>query len=52
MNRKTDQPEINMGVDTGKYQLDIYIRPLGIDLSVSHDEKGIKHAIEEIKKYT
>jgi transposase len=52
MNRKTDQPEINMGVDTGKYQLDIYIRPLGIDLSVSHDEKGIKHAIEEIKKHT
>ncbi len=43
--------EINVGVDTGKLQLDIYIRPLGILLSVSNDEKGIKKTINEIKKH-
>jgi transposase len=41
--------EINVGVDTGKLQLDIYIRPLGIFFSVSNDEKGIKEAINKIK---
>ncbi|MEE9338694.1 MAG: IS110 family transposase [Methylococcaceae bacterium] len=43
--------EINVGVDTGKHQLDIVIRPLDIYFSVSNDEKGIKKAIIEIKKY-
>ncbi len=43
--------EINVGVDTGKHQLDIYIRPLGICFLVSNDEQGIKNAINEIKKY-
>ena len=45
------QPEINVGVDTGKYQLDIHIRPLNIFFSVSNDEEGIKKALIEIKKY-
>jgi len=44
MKSKMNQPEINIGVDTGKYQLDIYIRPLDIFFSVSNDEKGIKEA--------
>ncbi len=51
MKTRTNQPEINIGVDTGKYQLDIYIRPLGIFFSVSNDEKGIKEALIEIKKH-
>lgn len=42
---------INIGVDTGKYQLDIYIRPLDIYFTVSNDEKGIKEAVAKIKKY-
>jgi len=41
MDTRINQPEINMGVDSGKYQLNIYIRPLGIFLSVSNDEKVI-----------
>jgi len=45
------QEEINIGVDTGKHQLDIYIRPLDIFFSVSNDETGIKEAITEIKKH-
>ena len=28
MKMKNNQPEINVGVDTGKHQLDIHIRPL------------------------
>jgi transposase len=43
--------EINIGVDTGKHQLEIYIRPLGIYFTVSNDQKGIKEALKRIKSY-
>ncbi len=43
---------INVGVDTGKYQLDIYLRPLDIYFTVSNDEKGIKEALKTIKQYS
>ncbi len=43
---------INVGVDTGKYQLDIYLRPLDIYFTVSNDEKGIKEALNTIKQYS
>ena len=42
---------INVGVDTGKHQLDIYLRPLDIFFSVSNDETGIKEAIKQLKPY-
>lgn len=42
---------INVGVDTGKHQLDFYIRPLDIYFTVSNDEKGIKEALKTIKNY-
>jgi hypothetical protein len=48
MNSKNNQNEINIGVDTGKTQLDIYIRPLDIYFTVTNDEKGINKAIKEI----
>ena len=51
MNAQNNQNEINVGVDTGKTQLDIYIRPLNIYFVVSNDEVGIKEAIKTIKKY-
>jgi transposase len=41
--------KINVGVDTGKSQLDIYIRPLNIFFTVSNNEKGIIEAINKIK---
>jgi transposase len=50
MNTKMNQ-SINVGVDTGKFQLDIYIRPLDIYFTVTNDEKGIKEAVNTIKKY-
>ena len=49
MNAQNNQNEINVGVDTGKTQLDIYIRPLAIYFVVSNDEVGIKEAIKTIK---
>jgi transposase len=52
MNSINNQNEINVGVDTGKTQLDIYIRPLDIYFTVTNDESGIKQAIKELKKYT
>ena len=50
MNTKKNQ-NINVGVDTGKYQLDIYICPLDIYFTVENNEKGIKEAVKTIKKY-
>lgn len=51
MNTTNSQKEINIGVDTGKQQLDIYIRPLDIFFSVNNDTAGIKEAIKRIKPY-
>ena len=51
MKTQTNQ-NINVGVDTGKFQLDIYIRPLDIYFTVPNNEKGIKEAIKTIKKHT
>ncbi len=49
---KTDMNQnINVGVDTGKFQLDIYIRPLDIYFTVNNDEKGINEAVKRIKKH-
>ncbi|MBO7924559.1 IS110 family transposase [Alteromonas sp. KS69] len=51
MNTKTKQ-NVSVGVDTGKFQLDIYIRPLDVYFTVNNDEKGIKEAVKTIKKYS
>ncbi|CAM3257938.1 IS110 family transposase [Vibrio neptunius] len=51
MNNKLKQ-SINVGVDTGKTQLDIHIRPLDIFFSVENTDKGIKEALKVINKYS
>jgi transposase len=51
MNNNNNQNEINVGVDTGKTQLDIYIRPLGIYFTVKNDDEGIKKAINILNKH-
>jgi transposase len=51
MNTKTKQ-NVSVGVDTGKFQLDIYIRPLDVYFTVNNDEKGIKEAVKTIKEYS
>ena len=51
MNNKNNQNEINVGVDTGKHQLDVHIRPVDVSFTVSNDDEGINEAIKVIKKY-
>ncbi len=51
MDNTNNQSEINVGVDTGKTQLDIYIRPLDIYFTVTNNESGIKEAMKTLKKY-
>jgi transposase len=47
---KSDNTQnINVGVDTGKQFLDIFIRPLDIFFTVTNDDCGIKEAIKKIK---
>ncbi len=48
MNMKTNQ-SVTVGVDIGKFQLDVFIRPLGIYFSVTNDESGIQEAIKLIE---
>jgi transposase len=43
---------INVGIDTGKFQPDIYIGPLDIYFFVTNDEKGIQEAVSTIKTQT
>ena len=43
--------EINVGVDTSKTQLDIFIRPIGAFFSVENTTQGIKEALKRIKSY-
>jgi transposase len=50
MNTKMNQ-SINVGVDTSKFQLDVYIRPLDIYFTVTNDDRGINEAIKEVKKH-
>lgn len=51
MNSHKNQSEITVGVDTGKHQLDIHIRPLDIHFTVENTSVGILEAIKTIKKY-
>lgn len=44
--------EINVGVDTGKAQLDIFIRPTGVFFSVPNTAAGIREAVRKIKKHS
>jgi len=43
--------EINVGIDTSKTQLDIFIRPIGEFFSVENNTQGIKEALKRIKPY-
>lgn len=43
--------EINIGIDTSKTQLDIFVRPIGEFFSVENNVQGIKEALKKIKAY-
>lgn len=42
---------INVGVDVGKSQLDIHVRPLDISFTVDNSQDGIKQAIKHLRKH-
>ena len=42
--------EINVGIDTSKTQLDIYIHPLDEYFSVENNAQGIREALKHIKR--
>ena len=43
--------EINVGIDTGKQQLDIYVRPLGEAFSVDNTPSGVRKAVTRLKQF-
>ena len=51
MNQHYKSP-VNVGIDTSKTQLDIFIRPLGETFSVDNTEKGVKEAVRRIKPHS
>ena len=42
--------EINVGIDTGKQQLDIYVRPLNEFFSVDNTPAGVREAVKRLKQ--
>jgi transposase len=44
--------EINVGIDTGKAQLDFYVRPLDQAFSVPNTAAGIREALRQLKQVT
>jgi transposase len=43
--------EVNVGIDTGKQQLDIYVRPLGVAFSVANTPAGVREAVSRLKQF-
>lgn len=50
MNNQLNQKEINVGVDTGKQSLDVYVYPLNHHFTVTNNVLGIQEAVKIIKK--
>jgi transposase len=44
--------EINVGVDTGKAQLDIFVRPMGDYFTVPNNSTGVREAVRRLRKYS
>ena len=51
MKTLSKENEINVGIDTSKDKLDIYIRPLGEYFVVENNQQGVKEAIRRIKPH-
>lgn len=50
--KNTNIQNITVGVDTGKFQLDICIHPLDEYFSVENNDNGIKDAIKKLKSFS
>mgnify|MGYP000116361187 CR=1 FL=1 len=47
----SENNEINIGIDVGKSQLDIFVRPIGDYFSVPNNENGVREAVKRFCKY-
>ena len=51
MKTQAKENEINVGIDTSKDKLDIYIRPLGEYFVVENNASGVKEALRRIQPH-
>lgn len=51
MTMKKEQTGVNVGVDVGKFQLDIFIWERNKHFTVENNEAGIKEALKTIRRY-
>lgn len=49
--KRTDQTEINIGIDTSANQLDVYVRPIGDAFSHPNTAVGIKDLVKRLRSY-
>ena len=52
MTNKIEKFGINIGIDVGKFQLDIYLLERDLHFAVNNDDKGIRDALNRIKRYS
>jgi len=50
-NKSTQEEKINVGVDVGKAQLDLFLHEINLYFSVENNAKGIRQAIKRLSQY-
>lgn len=50
-NKSIQEEKINVGVDVGKAQLDLFLREINLYFSVENNRKGIRQAIKRLNQY-
>lgn len=50
-NKSVQEEKINIGVDVGKAQLDLFLREINLYFSVENNRKGIRQAIKRLSRY-
>jgi len=51
-NKSTQEQKINVGVDVGKAQLDLFLHEINLYFSVENNAKGIRQAIKRLNQYS
>lgn len=51
MTMNNEKQGLNVGVDVGKFQLDLFIYERDLYFSVQNNEQGIREAIKRLKRY-
>lgn len=51
MTMKNEKAGVNIGIDVGKYQLDLYIHERDLHFTVENNAQGVKGAINRLNRY-